>query len=333
MKRFASLGRVVACAGIVAAVLSFSLAAYAADTQATAPSLTLTSVASLPASAKPAGVPDDYVVTPNGYFSPDCVATIHQGDELQANGLIRRASGVSEKSATCGKANFTLDGQRIEADGRRSLQRTPPPVQSGWVQAANYTSSKPIGRIVATWTVPTAPASKSNQVIYFFPGLEQLPNVQSILQPVLGWNGYNDQLWTLASWNCCVNGTTFHSDPIAAKAGDVVVGDTYSTCAAGQACSTWKIDSRNTTTGKTSTLTTNPYADLTWVFGGVLEVYNVATCNQYPSGPITFSNIQVYDRNNTRVTSPPWQGSDTSGINPQCNYGLSTTATSATIFY
>lgn len=332
MKSFASLSKAVTRASAIAAMLIFNLAAHAADQRASAPTPELTRVGSMPAQAKPSGVPDDYVVTPNGYFSPDCVATVHQGDELQANGLIRHASGVSEKAPTCGKANFSLQGERIEPNGRRSLTATPPE-QSGWVQAANYSSSKPIGRIVATWTVPSAPSTKDDQVIYFFPGLEQLPTVQSILQPVLGWNGYGDKAWTLASWNCCVDGTTFHSDPVPAKAGDVVVGDTYSTCAAGQACSIWKIDSRNTTTGQTSSLTTNPYADLTWVFGGVLEVYNVSTCGEYPGGPITFSNIQVYDRNNTRVSNPPWQGSDTSSINPQCNYGLSTTATSATISY
>jgi hypothetical protein len=335
MKRFASIGRIVARTGIVAAVAFLACSVSAAETSSPAPGTQLTRVGTMPTGARPAGVPDDYVVTPNGYFSPDCVATVHAGDELQTNGTIRRASGAMEKAATCGKANYTLQGDRIEADGRRTLRSTatPPPEQSGWVQSANYTSSTPIGRIVATWTVPSAPTTKDDQVIYFFPGLEQLPTVKSILQPVLGWNGYNDKAWTLASWNCCVDGTTFHSDPIPASAGDTVVGDTYATCAAGQACSTWKIDSRNTTTGQTSSLTTNPYADLTWVFGGVLEVYNVSTCGEYPGGPITFRNIQVYDRNNTRVASPPWQGSNTSGINPQCNYGLSTTSTSATISY
>jgi hypothetical protein len=333
MKSLASLGTQATRAAVAIAMLVFAATAYAADPSTPAPTPQLTTVGHLPAQARPAGVPDDYVITPNGYFSPACVATIHEGDELAANGMIQRASGIAEKAPTCDKPNFSLQGERIEPNGRRSLMAAPPPEQSGWVQAANYTSSKPIGRIVATWKVPTAPTTKDDQVIYFFPGLEQLPTVQSILQPVLGWNGYGDKAWTLASWNCCVDGTTFHSDPIPASAGDTVVGDTYSTCAAGQACSTWKIDSKNTTTGRTSTLTTNPYADLTWVFGGVLEVYNVSTCGEYPGGPITFSNIQVYDRSNTRVSNPAWQGSDTSGINPQCNYGLSTTATSATISY
>ena len=188
MKRFARKGRAWACMGIIVTMISLSIAAHAAENAQATAALQLTRVGSMPASAKPTGVPDDYVVTPNGYFSPDCVATVHEGDRLQKNGLIQHASGVTEKVTTCGKANYTLQGDRIEADGRRTLRnaRTPPPEQSGWVQAANYASSKPIGRIVATWTVPTAPATKDDQVIYFFPGLEQLPNVQSILQPVLG---------------------------------------------------------------------------------------------------------------------------------------------------
>lgn len=335
MKRFASIGRFVARAGVVVTMCSATWGLGAVDAPQASASLQLTRVGAMPSGAKPAGIPDDYVVTPNGYFSPDCVASVHSGDRLQRNGLILRASGMTEKAATCGKPNYTLQGERIEANGRHTLKSaaTPPPEKSGWVQSANYTSGTPIGRIVATWTVPSAPSTQDDQVIYFFPGLEQLPNVQSILQPVLGWNGYGDKAWTLASWNCCVDGTTFHSDPVAANEGDTVVGDTYSTCAAGQACSTWQIDSRNTTTGQTSSLVTNPYADLTWVFGGVLEVYNVSTCGNYPGGPITFHDIQVYDRNNALVASPPWQGSDTSGIDPQCNYGLSTTATSATISY
>ncbi|HEX7816282.1 hypothetical protein [Dyella sp.] len=319
----------------VAAVLCLIGIILAGVSTAQAAGMQLTKVGQLSAARKPQGVPDDYVVTPNGYFSSSCVVTLHKGDQLQASGMIKRVTGVMEKPAQCTQPNYTLQGDRIEANGQRSLlnSKTPPPEQSGWVESANYSSSTPIGRIVATWTVPSQPSNRGDQVIYFFPGLEQLPNVQSILQPVLGWNGYGDKAWTLASWNCCVDGTTFHSDPISANAGDVVVGDTYSNCGAGVACSSWNIDSRDTTTGQTSSLTTNPYADLNWVFGGVLEVYSVATCDQYPGGPITFSNIQVYDRNNNRVSNPPWQGSDTSGINPQCNYGMQTSATSATLSY
>ena len=294
----------------------------------------LTRVGSLHGPSKPAGVPDDYVVTPNGYFSPACVQTVHPGDKLKSNGMIERASGLRQSPVFCAQPRYTLGGVKIMPNGEQSrIAASALPKKSGWVQSASYVSSIPIGRIVARWTVPSDPRNHGDQVIYFFPGLEQLPNVQSILQPVLGWNGYGDNAWTLASWNCCVDGTTFHSDPVPASAGDAVVGDTYADCAPGQDCKSWNIDARNVSSGQTSSLTTDPYADLTWVFGGVLEVYNLSTCDQYPGGPITFHDIRIYDRNQVRVAAPSWNGSDTSGIDPPCNYGLTTTPGSATIAY
>jgi hypothetical protein len=159
MKRFALKGRVWARTGIMATMFFFAIPAFAAQDPQATDTLQLTRVGGMPTSAKPAGVPDDYVVTPNGYFSPDCVATVHEGDRLQKNGLIQRASGIAEKPATCSKANYTLQGDRIEADGRRTLRSTatPPPEQSGWVQAANYSSSKPIGRIVRPGPYPPLP--------------------------------------------------------------------------------------------------------------------------------------------------------------------------------
>ncbi|RDD80262.1 hypothetical protein DVJ77_18210 [Dyella tabacisoli] len=189
--------------------------------------------------------------------------------------------------------------------------------------------------MVASWTVPTTPSNPGSQVIYFFPGLEQLPNVQSILQPVLGWNGYNDAAWTLASWNCCVDGTTFHSDPINASDGDQVIGDTYSTCAPGVSCSNWAIVSTNVSTGQNSTLNTDPYGALTWVFGGVLEAYGVDTCDQYPaSGSISFTDIGVYTLDGNPVASPPWNNSYPVGSqSPQCNYGVSATSSTSTLVY
>ncbi|WP_206064268.1 hypothetical protein [Oleiagrimonas sp. C23AA] len=338
----ATRGRAMRTWLAAAAALCLSAPALAAHAVKPDAEPQLVRVASLPASSQPAGVPGNYVVTPNGYFDPSCVRTLHAGETLRKDGRIRGANGALQAANVCTRAHFTLNGVRVMPNGLRYLGSASAdnasgtePEQSGWVMSANYSSNSPIGRIVATWTVPAAPSAQQDAVIYFFPGLEQLPNVQSILQPVLGWNSYGGKAWTLASWNCCVSGTTYHSAPVAAHTGDVVVGDTYSTCAAGVDCSTWKIDSRDTTTGQTSSLTTNPYADLNWVYGGVLEVYNVSTCSEYPaSSPIVFHNIQVYRRDGSRVASPPWNSSaDTSGINPQCNYNLSSMPSSVTLSY
>jgi len=55
--------------------------------------------------------------------------------------------------------------------------------------------------------------------LYYFPGLEDIQDTQSILQPVLGW--YWGQ-WTLASWNCCINGIITNSPAVNVSPGDLV---------------------------------------------------------------------------------------------------------------
>ena len=319
--------------------------AASAATQDGAPDARLAQVGSMSAAHKPAGIPDDYVVTPFGYFAPACVRHIGNGDRLLGDGGIQRVDGKREQALVCAQDNFTPDGARVHPSGRDDAGRpvrstamrsalparaVPKPIDWGWIQASGYTTGVPIGRIVASWTVPPNPRNAADQTVYFFPGLQG----DTILQPVLGYRGYNNS-WDLSSWNCCKDGTVQYSDFIPAKPGDKIVGDTYSTCAAGVACSQWNIDTRNTSTGKSVRLTSVPYGNPDLVVGGALEVYSVDSCDQYPSsGTITFGSIAVYDRNFNRVTSPPWESiSDSSGVDPQCNYAVDITATSTRISY
>lgn len=319
--------------------------AASAAAQDGAPDARLARVGGLHAGHKPAGVPDDYVVTPFGYFAPACVQRIGNGDQLLGDGGIQRVDGRREPALACAQDNFTADGIRVHPDGRGNAGQlvrsaamssaarahsVPKPIDWGWIQASGYTTGVPIGRIVASWKVPPSPRNAADQTVYFFPGLQG----DTILQPVLGYRGYNNS-WDLSSWNCCKDGTVQYSDFIAAKPGDRIVGDTYSTCAAGVACSKWNIDTRNVTSGQSVRLTSVPYGNPDLVVGGALEVYSVDSCDQYPSsGTITFSGIAVYDRNFNRVTSPPWESiSDSSQVDPQCNYALDITATSTRISY
>ncbi len=327
------LARLGASLLVVAGMLGLG-AAHAAE--AAKPVAMVTSVAALPANLRPQGVPTDFVVTPNGYFAANCVQVVHADEKLQADGRIERMDGALRAPAACTQPHYSLSGMRVMPDGSSTALagRTAPTI-NGWVLDTNFVSNVSVGRIVANWTVPTAPSNAGSQVIYFFPGLEQLPTVQSILQPVLGWNGYGDGAWTLASWNCCVNGTTYHSDPINVSSGDKVTGDTYSTCAAGVSCSTWAIVSKDVTTNKSTTLNTNPYSSLTWVFGGVLEAYGVDTCNQYPrSGSISFTSIAVYNLNKVQIASPSWSHDMPVGSqSPQCNYGITATSSTTNLVY
>lgn len=325
---------IVALLGIV------SGATQAADNSTS--SLTLTTVSALDASMRPQGVPADYVVTPNGYFSASCVQVVHAGEKLHSDGRIEAVNGTMRTPAICTQPHYSASGVRVDPNGMtaaavRGAHKNP--TINGWVLDADYSSSVAIGRIVASWTVPSAPTRvTSSQVDYFFPGLEQSESsAESILQPVLGYNAFSSPYnkWTMASWNCCVSGTTYYSDPINVSVGDKIVGNTQSSCGAWPSCATWAITSTDETTGQSTTLNTDPYAALTWVFGGVLEAYGISSCTQFPaSQPLVFSNIQVYDINNNLVASPPWGASyDVGSTRPQCNYKISTTSGSVTLAY
>ena len=322
-----------ACTLVVMAVFGACGAAYAAEDAVQ--TFTPKAVSEFEASQRPQGVPIDYVVTPNGFFSPSCVQRIEEGETLHADGSIENANGMVRKPAACTQAHYRFDGSRVEPNGSFTL----PPIQArqptinGWVEDANYSSSVNIGKIVATWKVPSTPTNQSGQTDYFFPGLEQLPNVQSILQPVLGYGAFSGTVWTLSSWNCCVSGTTYYSGPINTKAGDTILGTTQ--CKAANSCSTWTITSKDVTTNTSTTLTTKPYGNLLWVFGGVMEVYGVSSCNQLPaSSPVTYSSIAVYNTAFTKITNTPW-GADypVGSTSPQCSYHVSTTSSTVTLTY
>jgi hypothetical protein len=66
--------------------------------------------------------------------------------------------------------------------------------------------------------------------VYFFPGLQQAPDAQNlIIQPVLGWNDWQNQgpanAWGIASWIWCTDPNILrHSTPRAVNPNDVIVG-------------------------------------------------------------------------------------------------------------
>jgi uncharacterized repeat protein (TIGR02543 family) len=147
----------------------------------------------------------------------------------------------------------------------------------------------------------------------------------SILQPVLGWNSDFRRAWGIASWNCCPNGTANESTPVHANAGDLIVGTVKSTCARGTlSCPAWKITTQDYTTGGSTTLNNTPNEGQTfnWAFGGVLEVYSVVRCSDYPPNNYITFNPTLYDNDFNLINNPGWGLNDWSaGLSPQCNYG------------
>ena len=316
------------------AALLIAAATLVAATSASA--LTPARVADLQASARPAGVPLDYVVTPNGFFHASCVIELADDDVVAPNGDIALADGRTRKGTACAFPSFDTDGHArnspVAADGQ-SIQ----PTINGWVVDSNYnTSSTPASsKMVADFVVPSGPTSSAGQVLYFFPGLEALPNVQSILQPVLAWDGFGDNAWTVTNWNCCINGTTYHGGSISTSTGHTVHSVmTGAKCASNGICPTWKIVATDNNSGQKTTFKTQAHGQaFNWYFGGVMEVYGVSTCSQYPSnGSISFSNIHVYGVSGSESTPSTWSKS-ISNVTPSCSYGLTTTKNTAVISF
>jgi hypothetical protein len=150
----------------------------------------------------------------------------------------------------------------------------------------------------------------------------------SIIQPVLGWNGNGLANWSIASWNCCPSGTTNEATPTSVNPGDHLEGYTYSTCSSGtKTCPTWDVVAVDEQNGHFSQLigTPNEGQTFNWAFGGVLEVYNIAQCGDYPppdyAGGIGFHNQSVLNDKYVQIT-PAWTITNwSSGLTPQCNYG------------
>jgi hypothetical protein len=280
---------------------------------------------------RPATVPEDYVVTPFGYFHPSCVRQLGQGDVLREDeGTVDHADGSREEIQECAYPHYHSNGE--EAREERSAADLPN-IGHAWIEYGSATTSTSYGQIDATWTVPPAPASNNNQVVYLFPGLEDKTDVVTIIQPVLGWNSDFAGEWGIASWNCCAKGITWESTPVKVKAGDSIFGQVYDTCAPGTlSCATWNIFTEDVTTAKTTQLTKSSADGQTfnWAFGGVLEVYNISKCADYPSnGSISFKSIGLYNDKLVPIGSPGWSITNLAkALTPLCSYGGSVVSAS-----
>jgi hypothetical protein len=300
---------------------------------------------------RPGNVPENYVVTPFGYFHPSCVFTLRQGESQLADGRIMHKDGSVDAAApSCDYARFDRKGNVVEAretqtaaqSAAKTSGTTPPPyishdyigtvytlddvyIQNSW----SYTS------LSSVWQIPPAPKTDDGQTIYLFPGFETLSqNIESILQPVLGWNAGQ---WFLSSWNCCMKNTTVVSNLIPANAGDRIYGSITSNCTTGfKICPTWNVVTADLDSGLATVLGNTPAAGqaFNWAMIANLEVYSIYTCDNYPQGgQLTFEDIRLYDLNGNLISRPPYyyQGDPTD--QPQCNYGWNSKYGNVTLTY
>jgi uncharacterized repeat protein (TIGR03803 family) len=260
--------------------------------------------------------------------------TATKGETLLEGGrVLQHADGTTESVPACAYPRYTARGEIVGAG---------PLTINGYVERAEAQTSTSYGGLTATWTVPPAPTTTSDgQTVYFFPGLDDIDDIVTILQPVLAWNDPRLQgVWSIASWNCCVppNSNNWHSPLVSVSPGDEIKGIIWDTCGAGTApCLTWKVITEDVSTGQNTTLPNTPSEGQTfnWAFAGALEVYNLGQCSDYPpNGALTFSDVALYDYSFDRISNPGWSiTNDASGLTPQCGYGGQAAATQATLDY
>src|ERR1700683_275167 len=66
---------------------------------------------------RPAQVPEDYVVTPFGYFHPSCVVHLAKGEELLEGGqMVQKADGTIYDVPVCEYPHYTARGDMFGAE-------------------------------------------------------------------------------------------------------------------------------------------------------------------------------------------------------------------------
>jgi hypothetical protein len=309
--------------------------------------------------SRPSGVPPEFIITPFGYFHPSCVLQLNKGESVDDSGLLHRTDGTTKQVGPCLYPHFRTSGELFShprtagnadagngtnqsVQGSQTQKAAPGWIGHSWMETSNVITSSSYGQLISTWTVPPAPLINDGQTVYLFPGFQDATadntGVYSIVQPVIGY--LSNGAWYMSSWNCCPAGTANYNGEVGINPGDTIVGTVAMTCAAGTAnCTTWNVITEDQTTNQSTSLTGTPSDGQTfnWAFGATLEVYDIQQCLDYPPNASMSMNTVLYDVNLNPISAPQWSpwiiaGPD-SGVQPQCNYGVTISGNQTTLDY
>jgi hypothetical protein len=98
-------------------------------------------------------------------------------------------------------------------------------------------------------------------------------------------------------------------------------------CANG-VCS-WTISTVDVTKGTRSDYTIVDIQNYHDAVGGVVEVYNLTSCDQFPADGVFFTGISLFNSSGQQVT-PSWSHFLQSSPNPSCDFAVTSTASSVT---
>jgi hypothetical protein len=269
----------------------------------------------------------EFVDTPFGKVPKECHLQHPKGTTLSLipNGLRATHSDGTVKdyasSTKCLEFAKTLKSRRRSATA--SLPSGSSPIVDGWFNYASWLAPATIGKFTATYTLPAPPANPGKQTVFYYIGLEDLQaSSPTILQPVMT---YYENAWSLVAWNCCPSGVANQSTPIF----NMQTGDTISAeILMSQASPVTYTVSGNWMGNVTSLSDQTGSPSYNWP-NVTLEIQNLNTCDQFMTGPFTFSQLVVSDTNMIPLT-PQWGLYPSSGATT-CNGNLVVNTGSSTI--
>jgi hypothetical protein len=277
---------------------------------------------------RPSGVPENYVVTPFGYFHPSCVREVSSS-----------INTTDEKTLACNYPHYTAQGKAVTAgETEAAVSQATEPTLSGWIVFSYLLNpTSPFGQLNSSWTVPAAPTTNDGQYIYLMSVLENEAAPANIMEPVLRWA---EGQWTITPWNCCTSGFAQSGPSVVVSPGDTISTWIKSNSTGTNVNATWDIIMSDNTSGEMTTLKNTPAENqvFTWALGGLVAAYGVVQCSDFPpQGTSTFYDIAAFDPNFNKLSNPAWIVANyTSGESPQCNYSGQISGTNnntATITY
>jgi hypothetical protein len=279
----------------------------------------------------------DWVHVPSMLVHRSCVRQVPEGAIVDGNHDVVKDGKVLRHDEPC---NY----QSVPARRNAARADTSPPNVDGWeawikAPAINSYGMTYFNAILGTWTVPPYPTNASNALIYWFNGFQDqdLPNTTAIIQAVLqyGDNGYfgSNGNYYIAGWNIFDNGAyVYYGSVFAVYPGNVLSADVQenpaSNCPGGSHC-WWKVTITNSG-GANAYLDAYTWNTMTMAYKGVMEVYNLGYCDEYPTPAHTsmlFYNTYVYEPGPTYSNyrflndgSLTWS-MGVAGFVPSCNVG------------
>jgi len=276
-----------------------------------------------------------WVQIPGALIRQDCVHEVPNGAQVEENGDITMEGALVAHYDACPEEPISTR-PRHGAAPQNTYEPSP---GNGWVEAVqeevSLSSGDNIDKIEGTWTVPSAPFT-NGATIFLFNGLE--PTVGGlIIQPVLQYGGSyagGGNYWAIASW--MVGKNAYVSTLETVNPGDTIQGNTYIKSTSGAKLN-WAIHAKDLTTGAWSNLGvwTSGYT-WDWAYSGVLEMYNVTSCNDFPAtDSITFKGNTVdHGYPSFHPVTPAWYGAWYNYFGnggPSCGFSQSVGSSSNTL--